>query len=138
MAMAFAPRKTHFESAGKEPAERATEPEGHQSGSNEDGTGEDVSHLDIHDVVQQHGPAHALHIAHSEGAHHVHSVHGEGMHHHSEHDSREAAHQHAKVAAGMDDQDEAATGGKHSAEEEDEQVSIPGIRHSDGHYRKQG
>jgi len=61
-----------------------------------------VSHMDIGDVVAQHGPAEHVHIAHGENSHTVTSHHSGGHHHHSEHPTGEAAHDHGKMAAGLD------------------------------------
>src|ERR1051326_1849160 len=52
------------------------EPEGEQEG------GEDLSHMDIHEVVAQHGPAHKIEMEHDHegGMHHKTSHHGGAMH----------------------------------------------------------
>ena len=116
MTVAFAPKKSKFEGPSKEPAEPNKGMEPHESGDNTDGDEQDISHMDIHEAVATHGPAHKIHIEHSEGSHHVHSEHG-AMHHHSEHPTHEAAHEHAKMAAGM----------SHEEEERREEKVSPGI-----------
>lgn len=62
---------------------------------------------DIHQVVQQHGPAQEVHIKHDEasGQHHMHSTHGAHKHH-SSHGSKQEAHQAGMTAAGADGADE--------------------------------
>jgi hypothetical protein len=82
----------------------------------------DVSHMDIGEVVEKHGPAHAIHMTHpmegTEGPHTVTSHHGkEGHMHHSEHDTMEEAHDHAAQAAGMNNKGE---------QEEEDAQNTPG------------
>lgn len=95
--MAAAPNKTATMDKGDHP--------GHVDG-HEDAK-QDVSHLPITEVVEEHGPAHhiAIHHDHEANVHHIESHHGdkENPHvHHSEHESAEKAHHHAKMAAGLE------------------------------------
>jgi hypothetical protein len=55
-------------------------------------------------IAQEHGPAmetHTMHPPEEGGMHHVHSVHPDGHEHHSDHGSKEEAHEHAKKLAGI-------------------------------------
>ena len=101
------------------------------------GASKDVSHMDIKDVVKQHGPAHEVHVKHDHeaGAHHV-TSHHKGAHHKSTHGSADEAHDHGAMAAGggaaTPDQEEAEAqpfAGTESPEEEqaEEQQGIPGL-----------
>ena len=52
-------------------------------------------------IAEEHGPAHEVNMKHEEESHHVHSVHPDGHEHHSDHPSKEHAHEHAKKLAGV-------------------------------------
>jgi hypothetical protein len=55
-------------------------------------------------IAEQHGPASHIDMEHppeEQGMHHVHSMHPDGHEHHSDHGSKEEAHEHAKKLAGM-------------------------------------
>lgn len=82
------------------------EPDGDEPGAGQ-GEGDDVSSQSIHEVVQEHGPAHKIvtHHDHESGVHKVHSHHGDGKVHKSEHGSAEEAHDHAAQAAGLGELD---------------------------------
>ena len=111
--------KKHERSMGQhEEAKMAT---GH--GAPEEGN-QDMSDQPIEEMVKQHGPASEIHMEHDHeiGSHHVHSVHG-GMSHHSDHESAEHAHEHAKKAAGIADKMKEFAG-EEAAEGEG---SIPGM-----------
>lgn len=102
MGMAFAPKKSNFEKPSKGVSEPNKGMEPHQPGDSEvESDGHDISHLDIHEAVEKHGPAHKIHIEHepSAGKHHVQSHHGKHVHN-SDHASMDEAHHHAKIAAG--------------------------------------
>lgn len=65
------------------------------------------------EVAAQHGPASHVDIEHPAekeggegGMHHVHSMHPDGHEHHSDHGSKEEAHEHAKKLAGMGAEEE--------------------------------
>lgn len=105
MGMAFAAKKSNFDKPSAVPAKQNDGQEQHQSADNQDGKGQDVSHMDIHEVVQQHGPAHKMEISHSEGSHHV-TSHHKGAHHNSDHENAESAHEQAKAAAGISSPDQ--------------------------------
>lgn len=68
-----------------------------------------VSHMDIGEVVKQHGPAHSIHSEHKDGMHTVTSHHGGHMHH-SEHSSPEEAHKHHGKALGLQQEGDAYDG----------------------------
>jgi hypothetical protein len=72
-----------------------------------DGGSKDMSHMEIHEVVAKHGPAHKINITHDHAAakHEVMSHH-KGAHHKSSHMSAEDAHEHAGKAAGLEDESE--------------------------------
>jgi hypothetical protein len=79
---------------------------------------------DEHDaaqVVAEHGPAHEIHITHSEGSHSVESHHGDGHVHRSEHASASEAHDHARDLSSDDDGNGMEDGGGEPA------MSIPGL-----------
>lgn len=121
MGMAFAPHESKFDKPSNAPAAREKGTEGHQSGDNEDQRGKDLSHMDIHEVVGQHGPAHKLEIEHSESSHTVTSHHNGGTHR-SEHADAVTAHEHGKMAAGVGQGNE---GQKQPASHEQGQVAEP-------------
>lgn len=103
---------------GKKPAAAAAPAKEKPQG---EGKEHDVSQMNIRDVVKQHGPAHEVHIFHDHeaGEHKVHSIHGE-KHHHSQHDSADAAHHHARMAAGVMNPDQ-----QEPTEEPDEANAAP-------------
>ena len=77
------------------------EPDGDEPGQ---GEGDDVSAQPIHEVVEEHGPAHKIVLHHGAEDHKVRSYHGEPPHHvvhRSQHPSAEEAHDHAAQAAGI-------------------------------------
>lgn len=122
MGMAFKPKQSNFKPGGQEPTapNKGTEP--HQAGDSEvESDGHDISHMDIHEAVEKHGPAHKIHIEHepSAGKHHVESHHGKHVHH-SDHASMDEAHQHAKAAAGED-------AGQEQQPEQMPPASVPGL-----------
>lgn len=95
----------------------------------------DVSKMPISKVVAAHGPATSIEMSHDEGTgtHHVHSTH-KGKHHHSDHETKEAAHEHAAQAAGIDnDSEDEQDGGEEqspdntSDDENSGGSSIPGM-----------
>lgn len=122
MGMAFQPKKSNFGKPSDAPAQPNKGMEGHQSGAHEDGQGQDISHMAIHEAVEQHGPAHKIDIAHEPqaGKHHVESHHGKHTHK-SDHGSMDEAHQHAKAAAGEGGEQE------HSAPPMSAPGMIPGM-----------
>lgn len=75
--------------------------EEHMTAHSHQGGPGDMSHLDIKDMVESHGPATKILSEHDHeaGTHHVHSVHGT-KHHHSDHESADAAHEHMGHALG--------------------------------------
>ena len=112
-----------------------------RDGDDEKGT--DVSHMEIGEVVKEHGPAHhvVIHHDHAGKLSTVTSHHGEkgkAHMHHSEHDGENhvhEAHGHAMEAAGHDsdgdeEKDEAFEGQETPGEEEaeEEMQGIPGIK----------
>lgn len=114
--------------AMNKPAAASSAPAG---GSSE---GQDLSHMDMKEVVAKHGPAHKVEMEHDHagGKHRVKSHH-KGGHHTSEHGSADEAHMHAAKAAGVETPDEAnadedmAYAGNESPEEENAEASIPGM-----------
>lgn len=112
---------------GKRYDERFGEKE--PQGDQEQASGkQDVSDQDIDSVVAEHGPAHEVHIKHDHEAdtHHVESHHGEVVHH-SDHSSGYEAHEHARKAAGltedqMEDNEEQVHPGIHK-----EAAMLPGM-----------
>jgi hypothetical protein len=95
---------------------------------------------DIHQVVEEHGPAHTIHHHHDHEAnmHHVVSYHGEhtpekpeghGFTHHSTHPSHVEAHQHMGHALGIG-HEESESPEYESAEREgaEEASNIPGMK----------
>jgi hypothetical protein len=69
-----------------------------------DGAGEpDGDEQDGSAIAEQHGPAVEINFQHEHeaGSHHVHSVHADGHEHNSDHESADAAHEHAKKLAGV-------------------------------------
>lgn len=115
------------------------EGKGEDGGAKGGGKHRDVSHMDIADVVEKHGPAHQVHIQHDHdgGTHQVATHHGDtgdgGHHvHKSKHKSVKAAHEHAMRAAGEEhegtDEDEATPfAGEETADEEEAEHGIPGL-----------
>jgi hypothetical protein len=100
------------------------EPEGEQA------HGEDVSHMDIHQVVAQHGPADKIEMEHDhEGGMHSKMSHHGGKMHHSEHGSAEEAHDAARAAAGIDGD---AKGESPEAEMQEE-AALPGMKQHKGY-----
>jgi len=94
----------------------------------------DVSHMSIHEVVGEHGPATHTFSEHDHeaGSHHTHTVHGE-KHHHMDHDSAEAAHTHLahSLGGGEEEDTEGAKAASDKAEEtpdeEEEETTSTGI-----------
>lgn len=99
-------------------------------GGSKEAEGNDVSDQDIHEVVENHGPADKVEVEHDHaGGHHkVVSHHGD-VKHESDHATAEDAHDHAKVCAGcdsdMNDEDDDETDMSHSAD--DSADMIPGL-----------
>ena len=94
------------------------------------GASKDVSHMDIKDVVEKHGPAHEVNVKHDHeaGAHHV-TSHHKGVHHKSTHGSAKEAHEHGMMAAGheSEEQEPTETPDQEMAEQEGQEASIPGM-----------
>lgn len=84
---------------------------------------DDLSHMDIADVVREHGPAQSVTITHSGGSHEVTSNHG-GRTHRASFPNAMTAHIHAGDASGLHPDMQGGRG----ANPEDEEYSIPGIR----------
>ena len=74
-------------------------------------------------IAGEHGPAHMVTVTHDHeaGTHHVHSEHPDGHVHESDHESAEAAHDHAKKLAGHEHSEAAIEGLKQFADEEGEE-----------------
>jgi len=84
-----------------EPEENEAPSQG--EGPEEEGEGSDISHMDIGEAVQRHGPATEIHIRQSgtgQGGHHVITTHG-GRRHTSMHPDADSAHIHAARASGL-------------------------------------
>jgi hypothetical protein len=107
MTVVFAPKNRKPTDQGKmgrdAGPDRRFPTEGTESqGGESEGGEQDMSHMDIHEVVKQHGPAHKMESEHEhEGGHHTVTTHHKGAKHHSEHGSAEEAHQHMGHALGM-------------------------------------
>lgn len=97
MARHEAAHKADQHEANETPEFEAGEQEGAEEGQ-EPGEGEDIQ-----SIVAQHGPAEEVHIEHDHaaGKHKVTSHHG-GHKHVAEHATAEEAHEHAKVAGGVE------------------------------------
>ena len=114
--------------------------EEHMHAHSHKGGEHDVSHMDMGDVVKEHGPATKIFSEHDHdgGSHHVHSVHGE-KHHHTDHDSAQAAHEHLAHSMGVGEEDTETAGkkaepfaGEETPDEEaaEEETGIPGLTSS--------
>ena len=107
MTVVFAPKNRKPTDQGKQGRDagmdRRFPTEGTERGSGQGDAGEqDKSDMDIHEVVNQHGPATKMESQHDhEAGHHSVTTHHKGAKHHSEHGSAEEAHQHMGHALGM-------------------------------------
>jgi hypothetical protein len=112
-------------------------PSGHQP--DPDAEMREESPEDIHDVVNEHGPAHTIHMKHDHenGVHQVTSFHGDhepgkeghdGFTHHSKHGSHHEAHKHAGHALGLGEEHEAKETPEYESKEESAMSgAIPGM-----------
>jgi hypothetical protein len=111
-------------------ASKAVDPKSRPAGKqpDPDSTMQESSPEDIHDVVNEHGPATEIHMKsdHEAGVHQVSSTHG-SFTHHSKHGSVHEMHKHASKALGMSEGDEKETPEFESAEESKPTHSIPGM-----------
>lgn len=96
--------------SGNAPMKMAKAPKMNPSEQDEMRMGDDGEEPeDGAEIAEQHGPATEVHVQHEHeaGMHHVRSVHPDGHEHHSDHESAEAAHEHARKLAGAgQDKDE--------------------------------
>lgn len=119
-------------------ASKVVDPKSRAAGKQPDPDAEmrEESPEDIHDIVNEHGPAHTIHMKsdHEAGVHQVTSFHGghkpessdgEGFTHHSKHSSHHEAHKHAGRALGMAEHEKAESPEYEAREEE--KATIPGM-----------
>ena len=101
MPVVFAPKNRKPSDQGRQGRDAGMSKEMPMEGK-EQGGEQDMSHMDIGEVVKQHGPAHHIETEHDhEGGHHTKTSHHKGAMHKSEHGSAEEAHEAHGQALGM-------------------------------------